>query len=391
MSLKRWKDEGAGRQVTGATERLTPPQPLALLSVLTMFARFRCSPLARMEPRTVHCVHARGSARAIRSRTTTAPAPLPHHNHICTTTTHTSDAVPRGDGGLVIDLGVGRVTSHGGSVQEPLAGWCAVARERLRSTPSPRLATFKTGTAIGGDNMKVVVSIGGSVLAPELDPDRVRDHAAVIERLVDDGCTVGAVVGGGGVAREYIGVARDLGANEVELDQVGIQVTRLNARLLIAALGGEAAPRPPEDYERAGEALRRDDICVMGGVTPGQTTDAVGAALAEYIDADLLIYATSVPGVFDADPNEDASATKFDRLSGAELVDVIAGLEMDAGSSAPVDLLAAKLIQRAEMRTIVLDGTAPERIADAVLFGDHDGTDIIPEGAADRPTYWAQR
>ncbi len=239
--------------------------------------------------------------------------------------------------------------------------------------------------------MKVVVSIGGSVLAPELDSGRVRDHAAVIERLVDDGCAVGAVVGGGGVAREYIGAARELGANEVELDQVGIQVTRLNARLLIAALGGAAAPRPPEDYEAAGEALRRDDVCVMGGVTPGQTTDAVGAALAEYVDADLLVYATSVPGVFDADPNENPDARRFDRLSGAELVDVIAGLEMDAGSSAPVDLLAAKLIQRAGMRAIVLDGREPGRIVDAVLTGTHDGTDIVPDGASDRPTYWAQR
>ncbi|WP_049921986.1 UMP kinase [Halopiger djelfimassiliensis] len=238
--------------------------------------------------------------------------------------------------------------------------------------------------------MKVVVSIGGSVLVPELGSDRVAEHAAVIEDLVADGCRVGTVVGGGGVAREYISAARDLGANEIELDQLGIDVTRLNARLLIAALSEDSVTAPAEDYEGAGEALRRGGLSIMGGVAPAQTTDAVGAALAEYVDADLLVYATSVPGVYSDDPNEDADATKYETLSATELVDVIAGLEMNAGASAPVDLLAAKIIQRSGMRTIVLDGTDPDRIARAVRFGDHDGTDVIPDGVGEEPTYWAR-
>jgi uridylate kinase len=237
--------------------------------------------------------------------------------------------------------------------------------------------------------MKLVVSIGGSVLVPEVEPGRVRNHAAVIEELAAEGVTLGAVVGGGTTAREYIGTARELGANEMVLDDIGIAATRLNGRLLIAALGEKANPSPAEDYEAAGEAMRRGDVTVMGGVAPAQTTDAVAAALAEYTNADLLVYATSVPGVFSADPNEDDDARKFDRLTPGELVDVIADVEMVAGGSAPVDLLAAKVIERSSMRTIVLDGTDPGRIADAVRWGDHEGTDIVPEGAAEEPTYWA--
>ena len=237
--------------------------------------------------------------------------------------------------------------------------------------------------------MKVVVSIGGSVLVPEPGADRVAEHAAVVEDLVSDGCRIGAVVGGGGVAREYITAARDLGANEIELDQLGIDVTRLNARLLIAALSEDSVTAPAKNYEEAGQALHRGGISIMGGVAPAQTTDAVGAALAEYVDADLLVYATSVPGVYSDDPNEADDATKYDELTAAELVDVIAGLEMNAGASAPVDLLAAKIIQRSGMRTIVLDGTDPDRIARAVRHGEHDGTDVIPAGAGEEPTYWA--
>jgi uridylate kinase len=238
--------------------------------------------------------------------------------------------------------------------------------------------------------MKVVVSIGGSVLAPDLGSERVAEHAAVVEDLADEGHEIGVVVGGGGVAREYIGAARSLGANEIELDQLGIDVTRLNARLLISALGSEAVSAPPKDYETAGEVLKRGEICIMGGVAPAQTTDAVSAALAEYVDADLLVYATSVPGVFSADPNEDADATHYPELSATELVDVIADLEMNAGSSAPIDILGAKIIQRSGMRTVVLDGTDPRRIQRAVTTGEHEGTDVVPEGVGDEPTFWAQ-
>jgi len=171
--------------------------------------------------------------------------------------------------------------------------------------------------------MKVVVNVGGSVLAPDLEPDRVADYAAAIQSLDQAGHTMGAVVGGGPTAREYIESARELGANEIELDQLGIAVTRLNGRLLIAALDDRAAPTPAESYESGRKAIRRGDIPVLGGIVAAQTTDAVAAAFAEYVGADLLVYATAVAGVYDADPKTDDDATRFDQLTAGELVDII--------------------------------------------------------------------
>ena len=238
--------------------------------------------------------------------------------------------------------------------------------------------------------MRVVLSLGGSVLAPELDSRRVAAYAETIERLVGEGCELGIVVGGGGVAREYIGAARELDANEVQLDQLGIDVTRVNARLLITALGSSVDPSPAHDYDEAADAIRRGDVSVMGGVTPGQTTDAVAATLGEYVNADLLVYATGANGVYDADPNVDETAEQFAEMTPEELVQIVVPMSRDAGASAPVDLLAAKLIQRSGMRTVVLDGHDPVAVEHAVLRGEHTGTDIVPAGG-DEPTYWAQR
>jgi uridylate kinase len=226
--------------------------------------------------------------------------------------------------------------------------------------------------------MKVVVSVGGSVLAPDLEPDRVTAYADVVQTLTDAGHVLGVVVGGGPTAREYIGTARDLGANEIELDQLGIAVTRLNGRLLTAALDDLAAPAPAESYDEGRATMRRGEVPVLGGIVAAQTTDAVAASFAEYVDADLLVYATSVPGVYDADPNEDPDATRFDELTADELVDIVAGNEINAGSNAPVDLLAAKVIQRSGIETVVLDGTDPDRVRQAVQTDEVDGTAIVP-------------
>jgi uridylate kinase len=225
--------------------------------------------------------------------------------------------------------------------------------------------------------MNVTVSIGGSVLGAD-DPDQLDGYAAAIEQI-DDANDVSVVVGGGPVAREYIHSARSCGANEMELDALGIAATRLNARALITALDTDSVTAPLETYEAAAERLRSGLLPVMGGVQPGQTTDAVAVALAEYTDADRLVLATSVPGVYDADPNEEPDAERYGRLSASDLVDLIVNERIDAGSSVPVDLLAAKLIERAGVDAIVVDGHDPTNVVDAAVNDRFEGTEIVAE------------
>ena len=93
----------------------------------------------------------------------------------------------------------------------------------------------------------------------------------------------------------------------------------------------------------------------MGGLIPGQTTDAVSAVLAEYVGADLLINATSVDGVYTSDPNIDKNAKKLTSMTPSELVEIVMKIDMAAGSNSPLDPLAAKIIQRCGIKTIVVD------------------------------------
>lgn len=230
--------------------------------------------------------------------------------------------------------------------------------------------------------MRIVLSLGGSILVPTLDPEQFREYAAVITTLAEEH-DVCVVTGGGSPAREFIDVGRAIGANEVELDQLGIGITRLNARLLIAAIGDDAVLTPSKDYEAAGRALRCGDIVVMGEIAPGQTTDALSALLAEYIDAELLIYATNISGVYSADPHTHPDAEPFDKLRASQLVTLILDIDSTAGNSVPIDLLAAKMIQRAHCETVVIDGTDPECILTAVRTGKFEGTRIVPDGDDD--------
>ncbi|CAJ37037.1 UMP kinase [Methanocella arvoryzae] len=224
--------------------------------------------------------------------------------------------------------------------------------------------------------MKIVVKVGGSAIVQGLDAQRFKDYADVIKQLAEDH-TILIVIGGGTPARDYINVSKQLGANNSILDYIGIGVSRLNARLLISALGDIAYPEPPYDYKDAGLAMYSGKVVVMGGVVPGQTTDAVAAILAEYVHADLLIRTTSVDGVFTADPKLDPKATKIDSMTPQELVDMVTKIEMTAGANNIFDPLGAQIVKRSRIPTVVVNGKQPENLIKAVK-GEPIGT-IIKE------------
>lgn len=218
--------------------------------------------------------------------------------------------------------------------------------------------------------MKIVISLSGIFFR---DAESIRRVAEVIEEIAKSH-KVYVVTGGGENARTYIKIAHDLGANDAVCDYIGIEVTRLNARLLIAALHN-AYPKPFTDYKDVDVATYENKIVVLGGVSPGYSTDAVAAILAEYLNAELIINATSVNGVYDEDPRREKKAKKYDKITPKELVSIAIKTEMKAGSRNVIDAVAAKIIERSRIKTIVIDGNNPKNILGAV-HGKHKGTEI---------------
>jgi len=216
------------------------------------------------------------------------------------------------------------------------------------------------------------VSVGGSVLAPgEPDAAYVKRLAAELRELSRTH-RLFVVTGGGRIARAYIEAGRSLGAPEAILDGLGIQATRINARLLMAALGIRDVERLPHSVEDA--AKSGGPIVVMGGTTAGHTTDAVAAELAQAVTAKRLVNATSVDGVYTADPAKDPAAKRLDRVSYERLVELAGESHTKAGPSIVFDPKAARVVARAKIPLAVVNGRDLEALRNAVLGKPFRGT-----------------
>ena len=185
-------------------------------------------------------------------------------------------------------------------------------------------------------------------------------------------------MGGGKPAREYIGVVRDLGAGEAQCDDIGIEVTRINAKLMLSALGDAAYQRVPHNFQEALEFSASGKIIVMGGTEPAHSTDAVSAILAEYIHADKLINLTSVDGMYTKDPNKFDDAELVPEITATDLLEFLSGKDVKAGTYEFFDTTAVQMIKRSNLETVITNGFEPENLIKAVN-GENVGTKVLSE------------
>lgn len=229
---------------------------------------------------------------------------------------------------------------------------------------------------LGASMDVVVISIGGSVLVPsENDVDYMKSLAQLLNKISETHKLL-LVTGGGRIARYYITFGRDLGAEENFLDEMGIDVTRLNAKLLIKALGEHAYQKPAKDISEAMEAGNDRNIVVMGGTEPGHTTDAVSAMLAEQLKAVRLVNATTVDGVYDSDPKLNPDAKKFDKMSYEQLITITSKTEHRAKPTVIFDPKGAKIIANAKIPLLVCNGRDLAVLEKAILGEEFSGTTV---------------
>ena len=223
--------------------------------------------------------------------------------------------------------------------------------------------------------MKIVVAIGGSILIKDHDSSRFKEYSKLLKELAQEH-EIFVVVGGGKPAREYISVVRDLGAGEAQCDDIGIEVTRINAKLLLSALGDAAYQRVPHNFQEALEFASSGKIIVMGGTEPAHSTDAVSTILAEYVNADKLINLTSVDGMYTKDPNKHDDAELIHEITASDLLDFLNDKDMKAGTYEFFDTTAVQMIKRSKLDTVIANGFEPENLI-KVINGENIGTKII--------------
>ena len=223
--------------------------------------------------------------------------------------------------------------------------------------------------------MRLVVRIGGSVVASPVNTELMGRYADLIKTVKSQGHEVAVVVGGGALAREFIRIAKDLGLDMQVQDELAISVPRLYAQLFLKRLGEAGCSKVAFTLDDVAQCLGEGKVVVMGGLKPGITTDAVAALVAERIDADLLVKGTDQEGVYNKDPRKYSDAVKLDSLSFDDLPKIFDENVHKAGMHQVIDPEAVKVLKRHRVRLIVVNGFKPGNIL-AAVNGEEVGTVI---------------
>ena len=220
---------------------------------------------------------------------------------------------------------------------------------------------------------KIVIKLSGRIFGID-DVKVLKDYASFLVKISKI-CQPIVIAGGGNIARHYISHARSSGADESTLDELGIEISRLNAKLLIYALKNKAYSHPPIPLQEVKHAVDDGLIVVTGGLHPGQSTNGTAALIAEKIGAEQFLNATDVDGVYDMDPNKFKQAKKFKSIELKNLKNMLVHEDSIAGGYDLMDIVALKIIERSKIKTRILK--ADIKIIEKAIKGEDVGTKII--------------
>ena len=183
---------------------------------------------------------------------------------------------------------------------------------------------------------RILLKLSGEALQGSksygIDPEFLRRLAQEIKRVAELGVEVAIVIGGGNIFRGVSGATQ--GMDRATADYMGMLATVINALALQDALEKEGLHTrvltaiemreiaEPYIRRRAIRHLEKGRVVIFGAGTgnPFFTTDTAAALRAAEINADVLLKATKVDGIYTADPEKDKNAKKLDKLSYKEVI-----------------------------------------------------------------------
>ena len=229
---------------------------------------------------------------------------------------------------------------------------------------------------------RILLKLSGEALRGEqgygIDPKVISEIASQIAQIVDGGVELAITVGGGNIFRGLAGAAE--GMDRAQADYIGMLATIMNALALQEGLeragvdtrvqSAISMQEVAEPYIRrkAIRHLEKGRVVIFAGGTgnPYFTTDTTAALRACEIDAEAILKATQVDGIYDSDPHANPDATKFDEISYMEVL----SRELHV-----MDSTATTLCMDNGIPIIVFNLHKPGNI-DRVLKGEHVGTTV---------------
>ena len=227
---------------------------------------------------------------------------------------------------------------------------------------------------------RVLLKLSGESLMGEqefgISGEQLATYAKDIKEIVDAGIEVGVVIGGGNIFRGLSGASQ--GMDRVQADHMGMLATMINGLALQGALEEEGVYTrlqsaiemdkiaEPFIRRRANRHLEKGRVVIFGGGTgnPYFTTDTAATLRAVEIKADVILKGTRVDGIYTADPEKDATATKYETISFEEVY--AKGLNI-------MDMTAFTLSKENNLPIIVFDMNKPGNLR-KIITGEAIGT-----------------
>jgi uridylate kinase len=221
---------------------------------------------------------------------------------------------------------------------------------------------------------RVLLKLSGEALMGDrefgIDPMRIAKYAEEIKAVAETGVQVGIVIGGGNIFRGISGASQ--GMDRVQADHMGMLATVINGLALQGALeiaGVKTRLQSAIEMDKVAEPfirrrairhLEKGRVVIFSGGTgnPYFTTDTGAALRAIEIEADVILKGTRVDGIYSADPEKDATATKFDQLSFKEVYDK--GLNV-------MDMTAFTLSKENDLPIVVFDMNTTGNLMKVIL------------------------
>ena len=227
---------------------------------------------------------------------------------------------------------------------------------------------------------RILLKLSGEALMGDkgfgIDNERLSEYARDIKEVYDAGVQIGIVIGGGNIFRGI--QAEEGGMERTQGDYMGMLATVINSMALQAALEKLDVPTrlqsaiemkeiaEPFIRRKAVRHLEKKRVVIFGAGTgnPFFTTDTAASLRAVEIDADVILKGTRVDGIYSADPEKDASAERFEKLSFKEVFEK--GLNV-------MDMTAFTLCNENDLPIIVFDMNKPGNLK-RVLETEEVGT-----------------